>query len=114
MAEETRRLRVRLSHGVPWSYAGCRRSVRHRLVAAGRVCAAGFGGAEIRKDHPSIDPIMLLTERGPFAMVRRGEMTERPKVPDSKSGVLVRVPRVRIPLSPPVSSDTVSLPEKMA
>ena len=47
--------------------------------------------------------IRVLTGRDPFAMVRRGEMTERPKVPDSKSGVLVRVPRVRIPLSPPVT-----------
>jgi hypothetical protein len=28
-------------------------------------------------------------------------MSERPKEPDSKSGVPVRVPRVRIPLSPP-------------
>jgi hypothetical protein len=28
-------------------------------------------------------------------------MTERPKVPDSKSGVPVRVPGVRIPFSPP-------------
>jgi hypothetical protein len=65
-------------------------------------------------DHRTIDPILLLTERGPFVMVRGGEMTERPKVPDSKSGVLVRVPRVRIPLSPPVSSDAVSLTEKMA
>ena len=42
-----------------------------------------------------------LTDPDPPAKFRRGEMTERPKVPDSKSGVPVRVPWVRIPLSPP-------------
>ena len=41
-----------------------------------------------------------LTDPNSAAIVRRGEMTERPKVPDSKSGVPVRVPWVRIPLSP--------------
>ncbi len=41
-----------------------------------------------------------LTVPTPAATFRRGEMTERPKVPDSKSGVPARVPWVRIPLSP--------------
>ena len=35
------------------------------------------------------------------ARFRGGEMTEWPKVPDSKSGVPARVPWVRIPLCPP-------------
>ncbi len=43
-----------------------------------------------------------LTVRASAFIFRRGEMTERPKVPDSKSGVPVRVPRVRIPFSPPL------------
>src|SRR6185503_11800804 len=42
-----------------------------------------------------------LTGQEPPCILRGGEMTERPKVPDSKSGVPVRVPWVRIPLSPP-------------
>src|SRR5262245_12389421 len=42
-------------------------------------------------------PLTLLDLPAKFA---RGEMTEWPKVPDSKSGVPVRVPWVRIPLSP--------------
>src|SRR5688500_14790656 len=37
-----------------------------------------------------------LTEHWLAFIFRRGEMTEWPKVPDSKSGVSVRVPRVRI------------------
>jgi hypothetical protein len=42
-----------------------------------------------------------LTARIEAARVRGGEMTEWPKVPDSKSGVSERVPWVRLPLSPP-------------
>jgi hypothetical protein len=41
-----------------------------------------------------------LTVRLVFVISRGGEMSEWPKEPDSKSGVSVRVPRVRIPLSP--------------
>jgi hypothetical protein len=43
---------------------------------------------------------LRLTAPAPAARFRRGEMSERSKVPDSKSGVPGRVPRVRIPLSP--------------
>ena len=42
----------------------------------------------------------FLTALGPPASFRRGEMTEWPKVPDSKSGVGLRPPWVQIPLSP--------------
>lgn len=42
-----------------------------------------------------------LTGCPPAYIFRRGEMTEWPKVPDSKSGVSARVPWVRLPLSPP-------------
>jgi hypothetical protein len=35
-----------------------------------------------------------------FETLRGGEMTEWPKVPDSKSGEPARVPGVRIPFSP--------------
>src|SRR4051812_5017647 len=45
-------------------------------------------------------------------MVRGGEVTERPKVPDSKSGVPARVPRVRIPLSPPRRNRAAAHPRK--
>jgi hypothetical protein len=46
------------------------------------------------------DGFSALTAFRSAVIVRGGEMTERPKVPDSKSGVPVRVPWVRIPLSP--------------
>src|SRR5271166_1387302 len=39
--------------------------------------------------------------REPPCNLRGGELSEWPKEPDSKSGVPVRVPRVRIPRSPP-------------
>ncbi len=45
-----------------------------------------------------------LTDLQAPATFRRGEMTEWPKVPDSKSGVSARAPWVRLPLSPPGGS----------
>src|SRR5689334_20131033 len=45
-------------------------------------------------------PAERLTEQILAANLRRGEVTERSKVPDSKSGVPERVPGVRIPSSP--------------
>src|SRR5688572_28826175 len=53
---------------------------------------------------PQKGPDRPLTRPDPADKVRGGEMTEWPKVPDSKSGVPVRVPWVRIPLSPPRST----------
>ena len=45
----------------------------------------------------------LLDNAGLSRRLRDGELSEWPKEPDSKSGVRVTVPRVRIPRSPPQS-----------
>ncbi len=58
------------------------------------------GASDRPTQRQTVRPVRL-TERLAFGMVRGGEMTEWPKVPDSKSGVPVRVPWVRLPLSPP-------------
>ncbi len=63
-----------------------------QLHARPRDCRQARGG-----QVPAQSPVDRSDRR---CHVPRGEMTEWPKVPDSKSGVSERVPWVRLPLSP--------------
>jgi hypothetical protein len=54
----------------------------------------------------------LLDNAGLSRRLRDGELSEWPKEPDSKSGVRVTVPRVRIPRSPPQSANEQGPPRR--
>ena len=69
---------------------------------AARAGASSTGGRQraVRVGNCSKAACGSLTSRGSPATFRGGELSEWPKEPDSKSGVPVRVPWVRIPRSP--------------
>ena len=83
----------------------CQRVQRNPNERSGRECATHAGDYRAEADENATRSresslFHALTAPALPFIFRRGEMTEWPKVPDSKSGVSVRVPRVRIPLSP--------------
>jgi hypothetical protein len=92
-------------HEEHWAGHGSPRSRNAWSLDSTDAVRKGCPGAPTGRtgQHPAhAHETAALTGPAPAVTFRRGEMTEWPKVPDSKSGVLGRVPWVRIPLSPPV------------